>query len=49
VLWLSGIVAGVLAMALVLAGADMVMAALLGFAAGMGLYLALSLGGARNR
>jgi hypothetical protein len=48
-LLLCGVVAGVLAMALVRAGLNMAVAALVGFAVGISLYLVLSLGGARKR
>jgi hypothetical protein len=48
-LWWSGIAAGVIAMALTLAGASMWVAALVGFAVGLALYFALSFVAARKR
>lgn len=48
-LWLAGLAAGLLAMALVLAGMDMAIAALAGFAVGLGLYALFLLGPARKR
>ena len=47
-LWLAGIAAGVLAMALALAGAHVALSALAGFTVGIGLYFALLLGNARK-
>ncbi|HET9495355.1 MAG TPA: hypothetical protein VFR15_14085 [Chloroflexia bacterium] len=47
-LWLAGILAGVLAMALALGGVHVALAALIGFLAGLVLYFALLLGNARK-
>ena len=47
-LWLAGVAAGVLAMALVLAGVDAGPAALVGFTVGLVLYFTLLLGNARK-
>ena len=47
-LWLSGIAAGALAMALALAGVTLAVAAVAGFAVGAVLYSALLFGAARK-